>query len=67
MDIRDIARLAKVSTATVSRTLNHVPTVDTKLAKRVWEVAGKLGYTPNTHARSLVSGRSRTFGLVVSE
>ena len=67
MDIRDIARLAKVSTATVSRTLNHVPTVDPKLAKRVWEVAGELGYTPNTHARSLVSGRSRTFGLVVSE
>ncbi len=67
MDIRDIAKLAKVSTATVSRALNGVPTVDPKLAKRVWEVAAQLGYVPNTHARSLVSGRSRTFGLVVSE
>jgi len=36
MDIREIARRAKVSTATVSRAINHVPTVDPQLAKRVW-------------------------------
>jgi len=67
MDIREIARRAKVSTATVSRTINRIPTVDPKLAKRVWKIVEELGYVPNTHARSLVSGKSRTFGLIVSE
>ncbi len=67
MDIREIARRAKVSTATVSRTINHVPSVDPQLAKRVWKVVEELGYYPNTQARALVSGKSRIFGLVVSE
>jgi DNA-binding LacI/PurR family transcriptional regulator len=67
MDIREIARRAKVSTATVSRTINHVPTVDPQLAKRVWKVVEELGYYPNTQARALVSGRSRIFGLIISE
>lgn len=67
MDIREIAKRAKVSTATVSRTINRVPTVDPQLAKRVWKVIDELGYYPNTQARALVSGRSRIFGLVVSE
>jgi LacI family transcriptional regulator len=67
MDIREIARRAKVSTATVSRTINRVPTVDPQLARRVWKVVEQLGYYPNTQARALVSGRSRIFGLVVSE
>jgi DNA-binding LacI/PurR family transcriptional regulator len=67
MDIREIARRAKVSTATVSRAINRVPTVDPQLAKRVWKVVDELGYYPNTQARALVSGRSRLFGLIVSE
>jgi LacI family transcriptional regulator len=67
MDIREIARKAKVSTATVSRAINHVPTVDPQLAKRVWKVVDELGYYPNTQARALVLGRSRIFGLIVSE
>ncbi len=67
MDIREIAKRARVSTATVSRTINRVPTVDPQLAKRVWKVVDELGYYPNTQARALVSGRSRMFGLVVSE
>jgi DNA-binding LacI/PurR family transcriptional regulator len=67
MDIREIARRAKVSTATVSRTINRVSSVDPQLAKRVWKVVDELGYYPNTQARALVSGRSRIFGLVVSE
>lgn len=67
VDIREIARRAKVSTATVSRALNRVPTVDPQLAKRVWRVADELGYYPNRQARALVSGKSRIFGLVVSE
>src|SRR6267143_4705546 len=67
MDIREIAKRARVSTATVSRTINRVPTVNAQLAKRVWSVIEELGYYPNTQARALVSGRSRIFGLIVSE
>jgi len=67
MDIREIARRAKVSTATVSRTINRVPTVDPQLARRVWKIVDELGYYPNTQARALVSGRSRILGLIVSE
>src|SRR5437763_11700030 len=67
MDIRQIASRAKVSTATVSRTINRIPTVDPQLAKRVWKVVEELGYYPNSAARSLGSGRSRVFGLIVSE
>jgi LacI family transcriptional regulator len=67
LDIRDVARRAKVSTATVSRTINQVATVDAQLAKRVWKAINELGYYPNRSARALVSGRSRVFGLIVSE
>ncbi|HEX3374945.1 MAG TPA: LacI family DNA-binding transcriptional regulator [Edaphobacter sp.] len=67
MDIRTIARAANVSIATVSRTINRVPTVNPEIAKRVWEVINQLDYFPNTQARALVSGRSKIFGLIVSE
>ncbi len=67
MDIREIAKRARVSTATVSRAINRVPTVDPQLAKRVWKVVEELGYYPNTQARALVSGKTRIFGLIVSE
>src|SRR6266853_6007617 len=67
MDIREIAKRARVSTATVSRAINHVPTVDPQLVRRVWKVVEELGYYPNTQARALVSGRSRIFGLIISE
>jgi DNA-binding LacI/PurR family transcriptional regulator len=67
LDIRDVARRAKVSTATVSRTVNRIATVDAQLAKRVWKAINELGYYPNRQARALVSGKSRIFGLIVSE
>src|SRR5947207_3252413 len=67
MDIREIAKRARVSTATVSRVVNRVTTVNPQMAKRVWNVIEELGYYPNTQARALVSGRSRIFGLIVSE
>lgn len=63
----EIARLAKVSVATVSRTINCVPTVDPALARRIRRVIEKEGYYPNTNARALVRGHSRTLGLIVSE
>ncbi|MFZ0333818.1 MAG: LacI family DNA-binding transcriptional regulator [Candidatus Acidiferrales bacterium] len=67
MSIHEVARRAKVSIATVSRTINGVPTVTPQLSRRVWKVIEELGYYPNTQARALVSGRSRIFGLIVSE
>jgi DNA-binding LacI/PurR family transcriptional regulator len=67
LDIRAVAERAKVSIATVSRTINSIPTVGPELAKRVWKAIEELDYYPNTQARSLVSGRSRLLGLVISE
>lgn len=67
LDIRDVAKHARVSIATVSRTINNVSTVDKDLSKRVWKSIEELNYFPNTQARALVSGRSRLFGLLISE
>lgn len=67
MNIGTVARAANVSIATVSRTINGVSTVNPDIAARVWGVINQLGYFPNTQARALVSGRSRIFGLIVSE
>jgi LacI family transcriptional regulator len=67
LSIHEVARRARVSIATVSRTINGVPTVTPQLSRRVWKVIKELGYYPNTQARALVSGRSRIFGLIVSE
>jgi len=67
LDMRAVAAKAKVSIATVSRTINRLPTVNAKMAKRVWAAIDELGYVPNTQARALGSGRSGMIGLVVSE
>jgi len=67
MDIRGVAQRARVSIATVSRTINHLPTVDPVLAARVWSAVEELNYFPNTQARALVSGKSKLLGLIVSE
>ncbi len=64
-DIRAVAALARVSIATVSRTINGSSAVSERLAKRVWQAINQLNYFPNTHARTLVSGRSRLFGIIV--
>jgi DNA-binding LacI/PurR family transcriptional regulator len=67
VSIRDVARRAGVSIATVSRSVNRFPTVDPELSRRVLRAIDELGYLPNTQARALVSGRSRMLGLIVSE
>jgi LacI family transcriptional regulator len=64
-DIRAVAAVAKVSIATVSRTINGSPVVSDGLKKRVWQAVKQLNYFPNTHARTLVSGRSRLLGIIV--
>lgn len=67
VDIVQVARLAGVSPATVSRVANGKATVAKHLAQRVWRAIEELGYRPNPQARALVSGRSRVLGLLVSE
>jgi DNA-binding LacI/PurR family transcriptional regulator len=67
LDIRDVAKHARVSIATVSRTINGITTVDKELSQRVWKSIEALNYYPNTQARALVSGRSKLFGLLISE
>ena len=64
-DIRAVAALAKVSIATVSRTINGSNLVSEKLKKRVSRAVQQLNYFPNAQARTLVSGRSRLFGIIV--
>lgn len=67
MSIREVAKRAKVSTATVSRTINNSGLVDPDTAARVMRAVVELNYYPDTHARTLVSGRSRILGLIVSD
>ena len=64
VSIRDVAKRAGVSIATVSRAVNGITTVDAELAKRVWKAVEEVGYVPNPQARALVSGRSRILGLI---
>ncbi len=67
MNIREIARRARVSHSTVSRVINNSETVDRKLVRRVQAVIDEVGYRPNYQARALARGRSHTIGLIVSE
>lgn len=67
MNIEQIARLARVSTATVSRAINGSPSVRPKTAERVRKVIAEVGYLPNQSARSLSSGRSHLFGVIISD
>jgi DNA-binding LacI/PurR family transcriptional regulator len=64
--IIDVARLAKVSPATVSNTLHERPNVDDKTRKRVLAAVRKLSYTPNLRARRLRTGRADTIAIFSS-
>jgi DNA-binding LacI/PurR family transcriptional regulator len=62
--IRDVARHAGVSVATVSRVLNDIPVVRTEMRDRVREAIADLGYRPSSMARSLSLGRSQAIGVL---
>jgi DNA-binding LacI/PurR family transcriptional regulator len=64
--IIDVARLARVSPATVSNVLNERQNVDADTRKRVLAAVGKLGYTPNLRARRLRTGRADTIAIFSS-
>jgi DNA-binding LacI/PurR family transcriptional regulator len=67
MNIKEVARLAKVSTATVSRTINGSDKVTAETAERVRRAIETLKFYPNTNARALGSGRSNLYGLIISD
>ncbi|QJD84827.1 LacI family DNA-binding transcriptional regulator [Cohnella herbarum] len=65
--IKDIAKKAGVSVTTVSRALNGYDDVNEDTRKKIKQVALELSYSPNAVARSLVSKKTRTIGLIISD
>lgn len=65
--MNDVARLAGVSPATVSRVLSKSPYISVGTATRVMNAVAELRYHRNVHARRLAIGKSDLFGLVISE
>lgn len=63
----DIARELGISQSTVSRALRGDPRVAAPTLQRVLETAQRRNYTPNLAARSLITRRTRTIGVVVSD
>ena len=63
--VGDVARAAKVSTATVSRSLNRPETVRPELRDRVLDTVARLGYVAHAGARALTLRRSGTVGVIV--
>jgi DNA-binding LacI/PurR family transcriptional regulator len=63
-NIRDVARLAGVSYQTVSRVLNDSPSIKDSTRQRVLDVIDEIGYRPNQAARTLVTSKSRTIGVL---
>jgi DNA-binding LacI/PurR family transcriptional regulator len=67
MNIKQVAALAGVSAATVSRAINQPGKVDAQTAQRIWRVIRESNYVRNSQARALVSGKSHIFGLIISD
>ena len=65
--ISDVAKLAGVSTATVSHVINETRFVAGETKSRVLEAIHTLGYTPNASARMLKTGKTRLIGLVIPD
>ena len=64
--IKEVASVAGVSTQTVSRVVNERPDVSSETRRRVQEVIKELSYQPSALARSLISQRSHTLGVVTA-
>ena len=65
--IADVARLAGVSTATAGRVLGSYGYTKAETRDKVMQAARKLGYRTNALARSLITGRTRTIGVVAGD
>jgi DNA-binding LacI/PurR family transcriptional regulator len=66
VSIKDIARVANISYSTVSRALNDSSRVNPETKARVQRIAAEMGYLPSAVARSLVTRRTNTLGIVVT-
>lgn len=66
MNLQEVARRARVSTATVSRVLNNAGVVRAATRTRVERAIQELKYHPNLHARNLAGGKSRSIGVIAS-
>lgn len=64
-NIYDVARMAKVSTATVSKVLSNTPYVSAQTKERVLEAVRVLEYAPSLAARGLTGNRTYVLGLVI--
>lgn len=64
LTIQDIAKLAGVSKATVSRVLNHKPTVDSAIRERVMKIVNERGFVPSITATVLRGGRTQLIGVL---
>lgn len=64
---RDVAKLADVSIATVSRVFSDDPKVRLKTKLKVLKAAERLGYSPNLHARSLKNNKSGLIGIILDD
>lgn len=64
--MKDIARLAGVSTSTVSHVINKTRFVSDEIAERVNRAAQELNYAPSALARSLKMNRTKTIGMLVT-
>ena len=65
--IRDVAKAAEVSTATVSNVLNKTGKVGRETRRLVLLTVRRLGYIRNVHARQLASRDNRTLGIIISD
>ena len=65
--ISDVARLAGVSTATVSHTINSTRYVSGETKEKVYRAIAELGYTPDASARSFRTGKKKTIGFIVPD
>jgi len=62
--IKDVARIAGVSVASVSRVINNGPKVSKKTIEKVNKIMADLSYTPNANARALVTKKAPLLGLL---
>jgi LacI family transcriptional regulator len=67
LTIKDLAKKAGVSYATVSRALNNHPEVNEETRRKIVKLAGDCGYRPNAIAQGLVKKETKTIGLLIPD
>ena len=65
MTIKEIAKLANVSTSTISRVVNNSGYVKTDVRERVEKIIEETGYRPNAYAKALLLNKSHTIGVIL--